>query len=59
MIADVDLLAVGQFRLQLLGENSGCSKAADQLDARLAALTGATLVGEDCASACFPFAGGA
>jgi hypothetical protein len=33
MIADVDLLAVGQFRLQLLGENSDCSKAADQLDA--------------------------
>jgi hypothetical protein len=44
---DADFLAIGETGLHLLGEDSGGGEAPDQLLARLAALIGAALIGED------------
>ena len=44
---DADFLAIGETGLHLLGEDSGGGEAPDQLLARLAALIGAALIGQD------------
>jgi hypothetical protein len=50
MLLNVNLLAVGEARLQLLSKNRGGSKPTHQLQSALRALISAALVGENAAS---------
>jgi hypothetical protein len=47
VLGHVDLLAVGQTRLHLLGEHGGSAEAANELLARFRALVRAAHVGDD------------
>src|SRR5271163_1584365 len=47
MLADIDLLPVGELGLHRLGQDGGGAEPADKLQPRLAALIDATLVSDD------------